>query len=126
MNLLITIQTATLQGAGWPIAAEIPSYRLRAKTLSIGVFAQTISTWLFLFTTPYMYNVDSGNLGARTGFVYAGTTIILLFGAWILIPNTTGMTTEEIDCAYEAETTPRRFRPTDSKAELQAAQAKAL
>jgi hypothetical protein len=110
MNLLISIQTATLQGAGWPIAAEIPSYRLRAKILSIGIFAQTIPTWLVIFTTPYMYNVDSGNLGARTGFVYGGITILLLFGAWAIIPNTTGMTTEEIDRAYETATAPRKFR----------------
>ncbi|KAK1512475.1 maltose permease MAL61 [Colletotrichum costaricense] len=110
MNLLISLQSAFLQGAGWPIAAEIPSYALRAKTLSIGICAQTFTTWLFNFITPYMYNVDSGNLGARTGFIYAGTSVFLLAGAWFLVPDTTGMTTEEIDKAYESELTPRRFR----------------
>ncbi|KIV99228.1 uncharacterized protein PV09_09092 [Verruconis gallopava] len=110
MNLLISLQTATLSGAGWPIAAEIPSYRLRAKTLSIGIFAQTLSTWIFLFTTPYMYNVDSGNLGTRTGFVYAGATVLMLVIAWIIVPDTTGMTTEEIDNAYEAKLAPRKFQ----------------
>lgn len=110
MNLLISLQAAFLQGAGWPIAAEIPSYALRAKTLSIGICAQTFTTWLFNFITPYMYNVDSGNLGARTGFIYAGTSVFLLAGAWFLVPDTTGMTTEEIDKAYESELTPRRFQ----------------
>lgn len=110
MNILISVQTSTLQAAGWPIAAEISSYSLRAKTLSIGVCAQTFTTWLFNFITPYMYNVDSGNLGARTGFIYAGTTFFLIIIAWWLIPDTTGMTTEEVDHAYESGAVPRKFR----------------
>ncbi|KAK1624095.1 hypothetical protein BDP81DRAFT_502491 [Colletotrichum phormii] len=110
MNLLISIQAAFLKGAGGPIAAEIPSYALRAKTLSIGICAQTFTTWLFNFITLYMYNVDSRNLGARTGFIYAGTSVFLLAGAWFLVPDTTGMTTEEIDRAYELELAPRRFQ----------------
>lgn len=63
-NLDISLQTSLIQGMGWPIAAELPSYRLRAKTISIGVICQTLSTWLTLFTVPYMYNVDSGDFGS--------------------------------------------------------------
>jgi hypothetical protein len=33
--------------------------------MSLGIMAQTLSTWIFTFTVPYMYNVDSGNLGAQ-------------------------------------------------------------
>ncbi|KAF7550516.1 hypothetical protein G7Z17_g5674 [Cylindrodendrum hubeiense] len=109
MNVLISIQASTLQGAGWPIAAEVPSYHLRSKTLSIGIFAQTGTTWLFTFITPYMYNVDSGNLGAKTGFIYAGTTVFLIVCAWILVPDTTGLSTAEIDAAYETGVKPGNF-----------------
>jgi hypothetical protein len=49
---------------------------------------------------PYIYNVDAGNLGARTGFIFAGTSILLFVGTWYLVPDTTAMTTEEIDHAY--------------------------
>jgi MFS family permease len=110
MNILISLQTSMLLGAGWPIAAELSSYHLRAKTLSIGVVSQTLTSWLFNFITPYMYNVDSGNLGAKTGFIYAGTSLLLIVGGWYLIPDTTGMTTEEIDGAYEAGVSPRAFQ----------------
>ena len=68
--------------------------------MSIAIIAQTLSTWLNLFCVHYMYNVDSGNLGARTGFVYAGFTILLIAGAFWIVPDTTGMTTEEIDFVY--------------------------
>ncbi|KAF7525200.1 hypothetical protein G7054_g11166 [Neopestalotiopsis clavispora] len=110
MNILISVQSSTLQAAGWPIAAEVPSLRLRAKTLSIGIFAQTFTTWLFNFVTPYMYNVDSGNLGARTGLIYAGTSVALLVVAWRLVPDVTDMTTEEIDRAYETGVSPSAFQ----------------
>lgn len=109
MNLLISLGTSLLQGMGWPIAAELSSYRLRAKTISAGVIAQTLSTWITLFTVPYMYNVDSGNLGARTGFVFAGLSLILIAIGWFVIPDTTGMTADEIDHAYIQNVSPRHF-----------------
>lgn len=86
---------------GWPIAAELSSYRLRGKTISVGIISQTLSTWLTTFVVPYIYNVDAGNLGARTGFVFAGTSLLVIAGTWYFVPDTTGMTAEEIDHAYE-------------------------
>ncbi|KAL4978231.1 general substrate transporter [Aspergillus desertorum] len=110
MNILISIQTSLMQAVGWPIAAEISSYRLRVKSLSIGVFAQTLSTWVTTFTVPYMYNVDSGNLRARTAFPFARITVLLVIGAYFLVPDTTGLSTEEIDRLYEDKVSPRRFK----------------
>jgi hypothetical protein len=95
---------------GWPIAAELSSYRLRAKTISIGIISQTFSTWLMLFVVPYMFNVDSGNLGARTGLVFAGTSLVLIVVAYLIIPDTTGLTAEEIDYAYTSKVSTRAFQ----------------
>ena len=94
------IQTSLLQSTTWPIAAEISSIHLRQKSLSIAVLVQTFTTWLTQFVVPYMYNVDSGNLGARTGFVFAGITIVLGLFLFFLTPEPRGMTIEEIDRAY--------------------------
>jgi hypothetical protein len=57
-----------------------------------------------------MYNVDSGNLGARTGFVYAGTSVFLIVLAYLYCPNTGGLSTEEIDHLYEQRISPRLFQ----------------
>lgn len=110
MNVLISFQAAILQGVGWAVAAEVPTPNLRAKTLSLGLCGQTLTTWLFQFITPYMYNVDSGRLGSRVGFVHAGITVLLLVGAWFLVPDTTNMTTQEIDEAYHNGISPRTFQ----------------
>lgn len=98
-----------MQAPGWSIAAEISSYRLRAKSMSLGMMSQTFTTWLVTFVVPYMYNVDSGNLGARTGLVFAGASVLLIWGAWTLVPDTTGLSTEDIDNLYEAKVPARKF-----------------
>ncbi|KAJ6013248.1 hypothetical protein N7540_007839 [Penicillium herquei] len=41
MNVLISLQAAFMQAPGWSIAAEISSLRLRAKSMSLGIMAQT-------------------------------------------------------------------------------------
>ncbi|KAL2829670.1 major facilitator superfamily domain-containing protein [Aspergillus cavernicola] len=110
MNILISFQTSLMQAVGWPIAAEISSYRLRVKSLSIGFFAQTLSTWVMTFTVPYMYNVNSGNLRARTAYPFAGITVLLILGAYLLVPDTADLTTEEVDRLYEDKVPARKFR----------------
>jgi hypothetical protein len=57
-----------------------------------------------------MYNVDSGNLGARTGSVFAGLSVLLIIGTWYLVPETTGLTVEEIDKAYNDKVNTRQFQ----------------
>lgn len=78
--------------------------------MSIAIIMQTFSTWLTTFIVPYIYNVDSGNLGARTGFIFAGTSLLLIVGAFFLVPETMSMTIEEIDIAYERKIPARRIK----------------
>jgi SP family general alpha glucoside:H+ symporter-like MFS transporter len=65
-----------------------------------------------------MYNIDSGNLGAKTGFVYAGLTVVVAVISWFLVPETAGLSVEDIDRAYEMGTSPRHFK--SSKAAVSA------
>lgn len=111
MNLLITWQLFTCFMVSWSMSPEISSYKLRQQTQSISIIVQAFTTWVFAFCTPYMYNVGagSGNLGAKTGFVFMGSSIILFVMAYLWIPETHGLTTEEIDHLYESKVSPRRF-----------------
>lgn len=69
-----------------------------------------------------MYNTDSGNLGARTGFVFMGTSVILLIGSWFLVPDLQGFTTEEVDWLYTQKIPVRHFqRYADGRAKEGAA-----
>lgn len=110
-NILISWQLFTSFMVSWVMAPEISSYALRQQTQSIGVCVQAFTSWFFAFVTPYMYNVgsDSGNLGAKTGFVYMGTSILLWAMAWIWLPETKGLSTEDLDKLYERGANPRKF-----------------
>ncbi|RAO74154.1 uncharacterized protein BHQ10_010166 [Talaromyces amestolkiae] len=109
-NLLISLQTSFIQASGWPIATELSSYRLRAKTLSIGVVSQTLSAWVTQFVVPYIYNVDSGDLGARTAFPFAGLSFLMILVVFFYVPDTMGLSTEEIDQLYEDKVSARQFK----------------
>ncbi|KAL2810243.1 putative MFS sugar transporter [Aspergillus granulosus] len=109
MNLLISYTAYSLVGVAWTICPEISSHRLRHYSQSFAFLIGAISGWLFNFVTPYMYNVDSGNLGAKTGFVYAGLTLIVGAISWFLVPETAGLSMEDIDLAYETGMAPREF-----------------
>lgn len=52
--------------------------------------------WLIGFITPYMINPDSGNLGGKVGFVFAGLGFPLCILFFFFIPETAGMSFEEV------------------------------
>lgn len=112
MNLLITWQQPTISMVSWSLTPELSSYRLRQHTQSITIMAQAFTSWLFAFVTPYMYNVGkgSGNLGAKTGFVYMGCSIVLLIWAYFWIPEVRGLSTDDIDGMYERRVKPRMWQ----------------
>lgn len=109
-NLLVCWQNTTLTSVAWVIAGEISLYRLRSKNQSIAVLSNSFTTWLFNFTVPYMYNVDSGNLGARTGFIFAGASVLLFAASYLLVPNLQGFGTLEIDWLYQHKISVREFQ----------------
>jgi hypothetical protein len=100
----------TLLSSGWVIVAELSSYRLRGKTQAIGVIAYAVFTWFFTFIIAYIYNVDAGDLGAKTGFVFMGTGIVFTAISWWLIPDTAGLTMEEVDWLYSRKISARKFK----------------
>jgi SP family general alpha glucoside:H+ symporter-like MFS transporter len=117
-NVLISYGVYATVGVAWTICPEISSHRLRQYSQSVAFIVGAIGGWLFNFITPYMYNVDSGNLGAKTGFVYAGLTVVVAVISWFLVPETAGLSVEDIDRAYETGTSPRHFK--SSKAAVSA------
>ncbi|KAF2222564.1 hypothetical protein BDZ85DRAFT_313551 [Elsinoe ampelina] len=121
-NLLICWQNTTLTSISYVITAELSSYRLRSKSQAIAIMSNAITTWLFNFVVPYMYNVDSGNLGARTGFVFAGASLVLFAASWFVVPDLKDFATDEVDWLYERKIEVRRFGEyTDGRAKQGAA-----
>lgn len=91
------------------IYAEVPSARLRSKTVGLGVVTNQVFTLVFNIVVPYLVNPDEANLGSYVGFVFGGLTIIACVWAWFAIPETKGRTVDEIDIMFEEKIPARKF-----------------
>lgn len=118
MNILIAYGALAFIATGWSMIAEISSYRLRGKSQAIGVITQAFFNWLFAFVTPYIYNVDSGNLGPRTGFVYGALSTLFFIGSLFLVPDTQGLSVAEVDWMYNNKISSRTFQIRKEEAKL--------
>lgn len=98
----------------WPashvIAAETSSLQLRAKTQGIGWFVSSVAQGVFAISLPYMYNLDAGNLKAKTGFVMAGFTAVGVVATWIWVPEMKGRSPMEIDRMFALRLKTRAFK----------------
>lgn len=97
---------ASTWGPGaWIVIGEIFPLPIRSR----GVGLSTASNWLWnciiAVITPYMVGQDKGNLGPKVFFIWGSLCTCCLIYAYFLIPETKGLTLEEVDIML-AETTP--------------------
>ncbi|TGJ81288.1 hypothetical protein E0Z10_g7475 [Xylaria hypoxylon] len=110
---------ASTWGPGsWVLIGEIFPLPMRAR----GVAISTASNWLWNFIigliTPYMVDKDRGNLGAKVFYIWGSLCAIAFVYTWFLVPETKGLTLEQVDTMLE-ETTPRtsaKWRPHNTYA----------
>ena len=81
---------------GFAIAAEIPTPPLRPTTISISTVFNVFIGWLIGFISPYMINPDAGDMGGKVGFVFFGLGLPLCVLFFFFIPETKGLTFEEV------------------------------
>ncbi|KAJ3995244.1 MFS transporter [Lentinula boryana] len=100
--------------AAWVCIGEIFPIQIRAR----GVALSTASNWLWntiiAVITPYMVDSDEGNLRSNVFWVWGGLCGCCWLYAYLLVPETKGLSLEQVD-QMMAETTPRtsaKWRPT--------------
>ncbi|KAL2851064.1 general substrate transporter [Aspergillus pseudoustus] len=97
-------------GGAYPVlAAEVSASQLRAQTQGIAYMTGGFSTWLFSFVVPYMFNTDEGNLGARTGFVFAALCALGAVVVFVEFPETKGRSYRELDEMFDMGVKARKF-----------------
>jgi len=98
---------ATTWGPGaWVLIGEVFPLPIRSR----GVALSTASNWLWntiiAVITPYMVGTDEGNLKSSVFFIWGGLCTCAFVYAWFLVPETKGLSLEQVDKMME-ETTPR-------------------
>lgn len=94
---------------GLAVASEVATPRLRPITISLVGCMQGISGWVIGFVSPYLINSDAGNLGAKVGFVFAGFGVPLCILIFFYIPETKGLSFEDLDMLFENKVNTRHF-----------------
>ncbi|EEA26988.1 hypothetical protein TMatcc_004731 [Talaromyces marneffei ATCC 18224] len=105
---------ASTWGPGaWILIGEIFPIPIRSR----GVALSTASNWLWntiiAVITPYMVGTDHGNMKSSVFFVWGGLCTACLVYSYFLVPETKGLSLEQVDRMME-ETTPRtsyKWRP---------------
>lgn len=88
---------------------EVPTARLRAKTVALGyAVSNTISVGWY-FALPHMFNPDEGNLGGKIGFIYGGFSVIVIVLLYFYLPETRFRSYEELDEMFAAKVSARKF-----------------
>ncbi|KAH6974958.1 hypothetical protein BKA56DRAFT_489944 [Ilyonectria sp. MPI-CAGE-AT-0026] len=102
--ILITTTFAynlTIGPTCYVIVAEIPSTRLRVKTIALARVVYNIFTIINNVIAPQMLNPTAWDLEGKSCFVYAGTAFLCLIWTYFRLPETQKLSYFELDMLFE-------------------------
>ncbi|KAH8660278.1 putative sugar transporter [Xylariales sp. PMI_506] len=92
------------------LVGEIPSNRLRSKTVSLALACSWILSLTVICGVPYLISPSYANLGTKVGFIFGGATVPVTVFCLFFLPETKGRTLEEIDEMFLNGIPARRFK----------------
>lgn len=95
------------------IVAEIPSARLRAKTVMLARNLYNIANLIVGILMPYMLNPEAWNWKAKSAFLFCGFAIIGTTWVFFELPETKDRTFAELDVLFESGVSSRNFKSTE-------------
>jgi SP family general alpha glucoside:H+ symporter-like MFS transporter len=88
---------ATIGPISFTLFAEIPSPRLRSRTVDLGIVVQNLFEVLMNIVVPLLINPDVADLGGKIGFIFGGTAVASWVWVWGRVLETKGKEVEELD-----------------------------
>jgi SP family general alpha glucoside:H+ symporter-like MFS transporter len=107
---LTFVYDSTIGPICYTLVAEIPSTRLRVKTVVIARITYNIAGLCTNVLMPRMLNPTAWNWKGKTCFFWAGTTLIMLAWAYFRLPEPKGLTYLEMDILFQKRAKARKFR----------------
>ncbi|KAH0831617.1 Alpha-glucosides permease MPH3 [Fonsecaea pedrosoi] len=92
------------------LVAEIPSSRLRVKTVVIARVAYNVVSIVTNVITPRMLNPSAWDWKGKSCFFFAGTTLLCLVWCWFRLPEPMGLTYMELDILFEKKAKASKFK----------------
>ncbi|KZO95967.1 putative maltose permease [Calocera viscosa TUFC12733] len=96
----------------YSLVAEIPSTRLRAKSIVISRNVYNIVGIVVSILAPYMFNPTAWNWRGKAGFFWGGSCLICFIYCFFRLPEPKGRTYGELDVLFERKIPARKFKST--------------
>lgn len=97
------------------LVTEIPSAKMRTKTIVLSRNLYNISGICIAIVMPYMLNPTAWNWKAKTGLFWAGISLVCIVWCWFELPETKGRTFAELDVLFEQGVKARKFKTTEAE-----------
>lgn len=104
------VYDATIGPICYSLVSEMPSTRLRGKTIVLARNSYNLSGIVTNVVTPLMLNPTGWDWGAKTGFFWAGTSVVGVVWSWSRLPEPKGRSYAELDELFERRVPARRFK----------------
>lgn len=115
--LLTSVYDLTIGPVCYVLVAEIPSTRLRLKTVVLARVAYNLSLLFVSTVTPKMLNPTAWNWKGKACFFFAGTNFLCLVWTYWRLPELFGLSYLEIDLLFEKKARTGKFRELQVKLE---------
>ncbi|KAH8880856.1 putative MFS maltose permease [Thozetella sp. PMI_491] len=96
----------------YSLVAEMPSTRLRPKTVVLARATFNVFGIMDAVLTPYMLNPTAWNWKGKTGFFWAGICLLCAVYSFFRLPEPRGRTYGELDLLFENKISARQFSKT--------------
>jgi SP family general alpha glucoside:H+ symporter-like MFS transporter len=113
--VFIFIYQSTVGPITYCLVAEIPSTRLRQKSVALARNVFNISSIVCNILTTQQLNVSAWDWGARAGFFWAGSIALCLTWVFFRLPEPKGRSYAELDLLFERRAGARRFVSVSSR-----------
>ncbi|KAF5004700.1 hypothetical protein FDECE_8811 [Fusarium decemcellulare] len=100
----------TLGPTCYVIVAEIPSTRLRVKTVALARIAYNIFTIINNVLTPQFLNPTAWSLGGKTCLICASTAFLCLVWCYFRLPETKELSYLELDLLFDKGAPTAKFK----------------
>ena len=100
----------TVGPLAYVIVSETSSTRLRGHTTAIALIAYSTLGIIYNVASPYLINASEAGLGAKTGLVYGGISLLACIWCYFKIPECKGRTFEELDIMFERKVPTKQFK----------------
>ncbi|KAJ8606957.1 hypothetical protein MRB53_040622 [Persea americana] len=107
--LLTFVYDMTIGPVCYSLVAEIPSTRLRSKTVVLARIAYNICSIISNVLLPKMLSPEGWNWRGKSCFVWAGTGFACAVWCWYRLPEPKGLTYIELDLLFEKKVNAKKF-----------------